>query len=274
MSDNGRNPYGAPDAFEGEMAHQEIDRELGGFADEVRMALLRAPDLATTERHLAAVLAEATAIPTQSLATVEPAAAPAGDTAPVARARRPRAVLRVAAAAGAGLLLVSGGLAIAGVRPPEPVSDLLEAAGIDVPGSDHESEPAAGTPTDERGADRPGPASSRTLDEGAIGARDGTGDRGRGERRAGERSHGRRGEEASAEGQATAEQASSGQTPPSEPGASEDNPPPHAGSPTDPGPPPHAQGQGPPASPPGRERSAAAQQTHPPPPRSNAGGDR
>jgi hypothetical protein len=234
MSDNGRNPDRREGAFEGEMAEWELERNLGGFAAEMRGALMQAPDHETTERHLRAMLAAAEAPPTAQ--------------ATVAHRGRPRlAALRIAAVAGASVVALSAGLAIAGVRPPEPISDMLESMGVDVPGSDaassEESAPPA-NPGGEAGGSG-GPASKAA----------GEGSRAGGERRADERSHGRRGEEASAEGQETAAEASSGGAPPSSPGASDATPPQDPGRPADPGS--QSQVQGPPLEPPAQGRPEA-----------------
>jgi hypothetical protein len=267
MSDNGRNPDPLERAFEDEMAEWELERELSGFAAEMRGALLKAPDHATTERHLRAMLAAG-----ETTSELAPAAAP------VSIARRPRLMaLRIAAVAGAGLVLLSGGLAIAGVRPPEPISDALESLGIDVPGSDADSSAdEAAKPTKPRGEGDGGGSSAPTpASDGAKPGRGvAKGNDAPGARRAAERSHGQRGDEASAEGQETAAEASSGGAPPTSPGASDATPPQDPGAASNQETPPvDAQGQGrpshslepgPPASAPGATQSQAAQEAHGP----------
>jgi hypothetical protein len=269
MSGNGHNPDRPSGAFEDEMAEWELERSLGGFAAEMRGALLQAPDHLTAERHLRAMLAASEAAPT-------------GPTTSPAR-RRPRfAALRIAAAAGAGLVLLTCGLALAGVRPPEPISDALEAVGIDVPGSDVGSpEEPRSRPADSGGGGSAGAEDAPSAGGAHADRASGQPNRARGEDRADER-RSDRGEEASAEGQETAAEASSGEAPPSSPGASDASPPSDPGAPADPGPPAHSQGQGPPAqvprgdppvdvprsgppaSAPGAAQSEAAQDAHGP----------
>jgi hypothetical protein len=139
------------------------------------------------------------------------------------------------------------------VRPPEPISDLFERAGVDVPGSDHEGD------DDTRGeapADRGdgGDGGERGDQSGEIGV--GPGDGATNTSNDGATPGAQKANEKSAEGQETAEQARSGETPPEGPGRSDDHPAPQGNGtpPEDPG----HEGHGKPDSPPGQsERSAA-----------------
>lgn len=290
MSDsNGHNPATGDGAYPYEMADLQLDPMLREFAGELRGALLVAPPPERAEAQLAAILAEVRTMP-----------AAEATTRPARRRRAP--LLRLAAVAAAGLVALTGGLAVAGVRPPEPVSDLLESLGVDVPGSDAgEGSAPAAAPAGERarpdaeseGSNGAG-ASAASAPDGSAGSAQGAqgspGDRrgnahangngdangNAGNQAAAGQAHGN-GAEASAEGQETAAEAQSGETPPSEPGNSE-NAHSQGGGASQAAPPTHSQGTppsepqadapgqsgtsgNPHGAPPGAGVSAQAQQT-------------
>ena len=163
---------------------------LDSFARDARATLLRPPDAEVAERHLAAILAEAR-VAAQSPPPVEPVAG--------------RPLGRIAAALAAALVLVTGGLAAAGVRPPEPISDALESVGVPVPGDDGEGD----------GEGRPGAAAPD--DEPGAGAAEPTPGDGQGRKQGQQPGH------PSEEGQETAADARDGGGPPDEPGQSEEH---------------------------------------------------
>jgi hypothetical protein len=243
MSANGSNHRGAEDAFRGEMRSAPAETELAALGDKVRRAYVHDPPADVAERHIAAILAEADRVAAGAPVDVGRAPAPS---------RRRVPLLRLAALAGA-TFAVTGGLAVAGVRPPEPFSDLYEAVGFDVPGSDDDG----GTAGDQGGEKRDDDSKTagRNGDGGGSSASARVGDPSGGEAssdqsaKPGERT-GQQAGHASEEGQKTADDARSGNTPPSDPGRSESHPEPQgtgpqgAGPPAqgDGGPPPHAQG--------------------------------
>jgi hypothetical protein len=251
---NGHNHPGGMDAFGEEMRSNHADREFAAVGHVIRRACVAPPAEEVVERHLTALLAEAERI------------AAGARTAPVTGANerspsRRTPALRFAIVL-ASAFITTGGLAIAGVRPPEPFSDLYEAVGFDVPGSDSkhgaddrdddgsgsaerepergESEDGIGLAGEERGSSQP---------SGHAGDKPGE-QRGRREAEDGHPSR---------EGRKTAAQANSGNAPPPDPGRSEDHPSPPAlgpdgagapGQSSGGGLPPHAQGS-PPVPPPG-----------------------
>lgn len=202
------------------MTDLALDATLRRFAGELRTTLLVAPSPELAEAQVAEMLTEARPGPPSATAVATP----------ITRRRR-RPLLRLAVVAAAGLAVLTGGLAVAGVRPPEPISDLLEGIGVDVPGSDsertHEARKAAeptephGSSSEHRAGDAaagegngsPADQGHRAEDHGGHENRNGGGPGANGN-----------GEQASAEGQETAAEASGGQTPPSEPGNSENHP--------------------------------------------------
>jgi hypothetical protein len=238
MSENGRNPEREYGASEEQMRASESDSDLTAFEGRVRDAYVRSPAPAVAQAHLTAMLAEAQAIAaTASLET---------ETMPSKRTPRNRWVLaRRLALAPLAVLVAGAGLAVAGVRPPEPISDLFERVGVDVPGSDHEGADADKGDKAPAGRDERGDGS----DGAGIGAADGgnpTNDGPTpGARHANEKADG---------GQETAEQARSGDAPPDAPGRSDDHPAPQGNGtpPEDPG----HEGHGKPDSPPGQSRSS------------------
>jgi hypothetical protein len=236
-SENGHNP--APDfgAQKERMHASEHDIEVAAFESRLRDAYVRRPAPAVADAHVEAMLAEAEAI----------AATAVLDT-PVSSPQRPRSqwvVARRLALVPLGVLAIGGGLAVAGVRPPEPLSDAFKSVGIDVPGSDDEDS----TPDD---TDRP-PEDSGAHE--GTGGGSPTGSGGENAANDGPTSGANRANENAGEGQKTAEQARSGQTPPDQPGRSEDHPAPQGNGtpPEDPG---HT-GHGKPDSPPGQSHSSA-----------------
>ena len=120
--------------------------ELAAFARAARAGLLRTPSEATEARHLAAMVA----------------AAREGERGerPAESKRRPvlglpslrRTAVRVALAA-ASLMLVTAGLAVAGVRLPDPAISVLENLGVDLPNQADEVDP----PSENRRAPESGP---------------------------------------------------------------------------------------------------------------------
>jgi hypothetical protein len=218
------------------MSASELDTDLAAFEGRLREAYVRTPAPAVAEAHIATMLAEAEAI-----AITAPLDAAAIRSKPARRSRW--VVARRLALAPLAVLVASAGLAVAGVRPPEPISDLFEQVGIDVPGSDEES--------DEGGrSEAPVDRSERGGATG-IGAGDGSGN----PSNDGATPGAQHANEKADEGQETAEQARSGDTPPDTPGQSGDHPAPRGNGtpPEDPGQP----GDGKPDSPPGQDHSAA-----------------
>lgn len=113
--------------------------ELAAFARAARAGLLGTPSEATEARHLSAIVAavrkvDAPGRPVESKRR-------AGFDLPPLR----RTALRVALAAGS-LVLVTAGLAVAGVRLPEPAVSVLEDLGVQLPNQPDEAEP----PSEER----------------------------------------------------------------------------------------------------------------------------
>jgi hypothetical protein len=239
MRENGRNPgpdFGASDE---RMRASELQADVAAFETRLRETYVRPPSAAVAEAHVEAMLAEADAIAATAVLESPPART---------RARRSRWVLaRRLALVPAAVLVVGGGLAVAGVRPPEPVSDVFESVGIDVPGSDEEGsengrdresadDDARGGKTDDAAPTGSGEGGSNTANDGQTPGAD-------------------RANPNAREGQETAEQARSGQTPPEGPGRSDDHPAPQGSGtpPEDPGHP----GHGKPDSPPGQSDSSA-----------------
>jgi hypothetical protein len=135
---------------------------------------------------------------------------------------------------------------VAGVRPPEPISDAFESVGIDVPGTDRDdSDDGRDTPADDEAA-----RDNSDGDAPAVSGQGGSNATNDGPTPGAEHANPN-----ATEGQKTAEQARSGQTPPDAPGRSEDHPAPQGNGtpPEDPG----NLGQGKPDSPPGQSRSSA-----------------
>jgi hypothetical protein len=241
MSDDGHNPEPVFGASERRMRASEHDIDIAAFESRLRDAYVRPPAAAVAEAHLEAMLAEAEAI--AATAVIEEPSTPS-------RAPRSRWVaVRRLALVPLGVLVIGGGLAVAGVRPPEPISDVFEGVGIDVPGSDEKGSKPDG--------DQPGREGSARNDDGdgapagsSAGDGNSTND---GPTRGSEQANPN-----ANEGQRTAEQARSGQTPPDEPGRSEDQPAPQGSGtpPEDPGHP----GHGKPDSPPGQAHSSAQEQ--------------
>jgi hypothetical protein len=237
--ENGHNPEPDLGASEGWMPASELQTEMAAFESRLKAAYVRAPEAAVAETHVEAMLAEADAIAATAVLD-RPAER-------LARAPRSRWVaVRRLALVPLGVLALGGGLAVAGVRPPEPISDAFESVGIDVPGSDDERSDAAsdGKARSDEAKQRNGQAretsgsGTNTTNDGATpGAAQANPN--------------------ASEGQKTAEQARSGQTPPEGPGRSDDHPAPQ-GSGTPPEDPGH-QGDGKPDSPPGQSHSSAAE---------------
>jgi hypothetical protein len=239
MKDNGHNPVPDFGASEGRMRASEHDIEIAAFESRLRDAYVRPPATAVAEAHVEAMLAEAEAI-----------AATAVLEAPVTPTRRSSSrwvAVRRLALVPLGVLVIGGGLAVAGVRPPEPISDAFESVGINMPGTDEES---SDTGSDEKSTDdRP----ARHQGDGETPAVSGEG--GSNATNDGPTPGAERANENAREGQKTAEQARSGQTPPDGPGRSDDHPAPQGNGtpPEDPGHP----GEGKPDSPPGQGQSSA-----------------
>jgi hypothetical protein len=235
MSQNGHNPGPGLGASKGWMPASELQTEMAAFESRLQDAYVRAP-----EAHVEAILAEADAI-----------AATAVLDAPAERlARAPRSrwvAVRRLALVPLGVLALGGGLALAGVRPPEPISDAFESVGIDVPGSDEEraDDDGDGKARNDEAQSRNGEARSGSDAAGANTTNDGA------------TAGAAQANPNAREGQRTAEQARSGQTPPEGPGRSDDHPAPQ-GSGTPPEDPGH-QGEGKPDSPPGQSHSSAAE---------------
>jgi hypothetical protein len=234
----------------------ELTVELAAVASAVRAAFVRTPSPEIAERHIAAMVAEADRIARlegRQFAAAgrhgfdsSPAAAGESAKASVRRppTRRGRFVSLRLAAVGLAALLAMSGLAIAGVRPPEPIADGLEALGLNVPGDDGAERGAPPAGSDARPPAQDGSASGEASEDGPARqpAREADVGASPDERTpAREPRPSEQGEDASADGQETAAQAQSGTTPPPEPGQSEA----------------HSQGQGPPQDPGG----AGAQST-------------
>jgi hypothetical protein len=261
MSEDGRNPGRHDGASEDEMGstgtdHLDLDRVLSGEAipgadpelselatavREVRNAYVRAPEADLAATHLVAIVTEARRIAALDDGAAEDSSAAAAGGDALVSARRPPArrrrtpILRLAAVALA-VLAAMAGIAVAGIRPPEPIADALEGIGLDVPGDDGDSSEAGrSAPADRRGKPAAGDDRAPARGAGEPGGRSAE------HRRDGERSHGQRGAEASAEGRETAAEVESEGGPPTDPGVSEDHGA-DAGPPTDPptdaGPPP------------------------------------
>jgi hypothetical protein len=194
------------------------DTELAVLGEAVRRLYVEAPPAAVAERHVAAMLAEAGRV----------AASDAAPRPEAGRALRRRGVpvLRLASVIGAAFVATAG-MAVAGVRPPEPFSDLYEAVGFDVPGTDGDDSDSdakkAGNRNGRGDHDSSKPAQAQPT---AGSASQGSASDEPGRRQGQQPGH------PSAEGQETAQQAQSGQTPPTDPGRSEDHPVPQG---TDPG---------------------------------------
>jgi hypothetical protein len=112
---------GGHDAYEDEMglvrAHDIDDPEFSSMVDEIRFALRRAPKAAVEARHISAMVEQARHSPVTPMADL-----PGGRR----RSSRPVRVLAKLGAAAAGLGLIAGGLALAGVDLPvlpDPTSD-------------------------------------------------------------------------------------------------------------------------------------------------------
>jgi hypothetical protein len=208
MTDWPRNPYGDFDAL-GDGMHSSGQSELAALGREVRAVYVAQPAPEVAEAHIAAILDEAE--------RVTAASADARGLAR-ARARRPggRGVLAIRlAAVVAAAFVASAGLAIAGVRPPEPFSDVLEGLGFDVPGSDDQARPgdagelgSMAAPPEARGAEasRAIPFTHTDADSGSAGTD---------ERPAADPA-------ISSDGEATRGDTQPGDTPTSEPDESED----------------------------------------------------
>jgi hypothetical protein len=216
------------------MSASELQIEMAAFESQLRNAYVRPPAAAVAEAHVEAMLAEADAI--AATAVIEAPSTPA-------RAPRSRWVaVRRLALVPLAVLVAGGGLAVAGVRPPEPISDAFESVGIDVPGSDKEDSKGDGDKPDRDGSARDGDGDGAPASAGNS-----TND--------GPTPGSEQANPNASEGQKTAEQARSGQTPPDGPGRSDDHPAPQGNGtpPEDPGHP----GEGKPDSPPGQAHSSA-----------------
>lgn len=209
------NRNGGSDAF-GDGMDSSGNSELAAVGRAVRAVYVREPAPEVAEAHIAAILAEAERVVAEGADRA--AAAP---TRSRWFGRRGALTIRLAAVV-ASAFVASAGLAIAGVRPPEPFSDLFEGLGFNVPGSDQSSADEQGPPTgegseaDDRGGSESAPETSAR--DGSPQASGGDSDAIRGEQRSDE------GAEASFEGQETAADAQAGSTSPSQPGRSEDQP--------------------------------------------------
>lgn len=244
MSENGHNPVNGSSASGSEMWLRRSDEELAVFANDLRDAFVRpaAPEVA--ERHITAMVAEA-----ERAAVLGSAHASRAPQAQFKRPARSRWALTARLAAiPAAIVMATAGLALAGVRPPEPVSDVLERAGVDVPGSDADSKQDGGRTEDE---------STAPAGEAEAQGTEGTAPVNESEPNTGATPGAERANERAAEGQETAEQARNGQTPPDTPGQSGEHPQPQGQGtpPQDPGNSENA-GQGKPESPPGADQRA------------------
>jgi hypothetical protein len=274
---NGRNPrsvWGASEEEMGLLAGIDADAEYlvrgepprGADPELVELAALmrelgttyaRPPAEAVGEQHLAAIVAEAAAVSAGSAVAVGRDGAQAVTRIPPARRGRTHA-FRLAAA-GLATLLAATGLAVAGVKPPAPVDDVLQRIGI---GGEEAAKPSGGgSEVPSRGEASETPASNDARRDGAARTGGGGGEARGGDRsRSGARGAGQgepgaeaRGDERksatgtinSAPGRATADEARTGQTPPQSPGRSGDHAPETAGPPATPGSPGAAQGRAP-----------------------------
>ena len=209
MSDWPRNRNGDSDAY-GDAMETSENTELAAVGRELRAVFVADPDPELTEAHLAAILAEAERVAAAGAERASTATSRGRRLAP-----RPALALRLAAVV-ASAFVASAGLALAGVRPPEPFSDLFEGIGFDVPGSDRANSDSPGAPGDTSAVEQLGSGRTDGADASQAGGRT-AGVDGVDQRTA-------QGEEASAEGQATAEDARDDGGPPREPGRSEDHP--------------------------------------------------
>ncbi len=224
MSDNGHNPGHPFDAQGKEMSLLGPEPELAEFARDVRAAFVRPLHPSVSERHVAAMLVEAERMP---MAT-------AGDAVSAQRLRprtpAPRGwlIARRLAVVALATFGLGAGLALAGVRPPEPISDALEGLGVDVPGSDEDS----GQAGDKRSRGHARERESSSAGETAPAASSGGNSANDGETPGAGHAN-----ENASEGQRTATQARSGETPPEAPGQSDTQPQPSGNGtpPEDPG---------------------------------------
>ena len=239
MSENGHNPERGFGANEREMSASELDTDLAAFEGRLRHAFVRTPAPKVADAHLAAMLAEA-----QAIATTSPLDAATTPSKPTQRSRW--ILARRLALAPLAVIVAGAGLAVAGVRPPEPISDLFERVGVDVPGSDHDGS---------EGTQGKAPADSAKRGDGSGEVGISTGDGAGNPTNDGATPGAQHANEKAAEGQETAEGARSGETPPDTPGRSADHPAPQGNGtpPEDPG---HS-GEGKPDSPPGQDSSSA-----------------
>ena len=143
MSANGANGDGAANTHPDEIAASAERGALIAFERQVRAAFLRPPSRELAERHIEAMLAEARL-------SGERRGAPQHSSPRRAPRRAAGLALRLAALALTAFGL-SAGLALAGVRPPEPIADVLEAGGIEVPGQDDPPRPGASEPPAQAG---------------------------------------------------------------------------------------------------------------------------
>ena len=127
MSDHG--------AYEDEMRlrrpYDSDDAEFSSLAEEIRSACLGAPGPDVQARHLQAILAQARAV----------AEVPVVEDAVVVRRAKPLGVLARLGAAAAGLALLTGSLALAGVDLPvlpDRASDDIEETGVAEGGDDED----------------------------------------------------------------------------------------------------------------------------------------
>ncbi len=140
----GGNPVSGNDAFRDEMAMRltpEDDRELNLFALATRATLMASPD-AALGRNVVPELAAAAAAGTRAAAR----SAPASNVRikPIPR-RRPRFAMAARIAFAAMLVpALFAGLAVAGVKLPDPAQDVFKAAGISLPNQEDSSD-ASGT---------------------------------------------------------------------------------------------------------------------------------
>jgi hypothetical protein len=238
------------------MRTTHAETELATVGAAIRDAYVEAPPAEVAERHIAAMLAEAERIAAEAL--------------PPTAARLPRRripVFRLAAVVGASFIATAG-LAVAGVRPPEPFSDLYEAVGFDIPGNDGGTQESGKGGDAGRGSGGPG---SKPAGASVTGAEQGQQTSANQQDGKPGRRQGQQPGHSSEEGQETAEEARSGSTPPTDPGRSEDHPAPQPVGPdgngapgqsgTGAGAPDHSQGSSrsaAPAAPPGQARSRGA----------------
>jgi hypothetical protein len=269
---NGRNPWPAWSASEGEMGlfagidadaerlvRGEAPRdaepelvELAALMRELRATYARPPAEGVGERQLAAIVAEAATVSAGSAVAVGRDSARAVTWQPPARRGRTHA-FRLAAA-GLATLLVATGLAIAGVKPPGPVDDVLERIGIGGGDAAKPAGEASEGSSSGKASEAPAGASARDGSGQARGGDRGRDagaarDEGRSQGDAGGTSQGEPGTPArgdehrsatgttnSAPGRATADEARTGSAPPQSPGRSGDHAPDTTGPPAAPGP--------------------------------------